>query len=577
MFCSKCGSEMSETARFCPACGAPNEDLAAPVAEDVTAAPEPAAEAPLFTEEPVAEAAQAYADTDAYTGAYTAPARKGMGKGAVLGVVAAVLALVVLAAVLLLSLGGGAKTKLGKAAVKSLKAYESAADSVGVPDLKKLSESKKLTQSGSIELRSIAGMDSDLLKGLGVRFTSGCDLKGRKLDFSGTAFFGSTDLIGAEASVDDSVVSVYVPEFFDGTAYGLDTTTLGKDLDKLSDGEVPEEYTKLSFNLFDLLETLDVDPPQIDKSANKAFVKAIEVKKTGTSSIEVNGKSLKCTQYHVLIPKDAMKDYLDAVKDAYKAMDYDKKLIEALRSLGLPKEELADIEDEIKYGYDEGFEGFDELKDFIKELGDVEFEVYVNGGYVNAVVWEGKLYGSRSELNLYLGGGKNYVDDLSMELRADETRVTLSSNGDHAAKDGSFTDTTTLRYRDSWSDETVKSELEYAPNKSSDNLSWHLKADDMTLKAEGTLAMNKESFDMQLDDLSLSDGGGEKQFAVRAGWSVGPYSAQKLSSSKTTLLSSMSRDDLEDLVEDVSDNAQRWAERMYEKNGDLFNMLSWYF
>ena len=23
MFCSKCGSEMSETARFCPACGAP--------------------------------------------------------------------------------------------------------------------------------------------------------------------------------------------------------------------------------------------------------------------------------------------------------------------------------------------------------------------------------------------------------------------------------------------------------------------------------------------------------------------------------------------------------------------------
>lgn len=615
MFCSQCGKEIRENEKFCGACGAPNEgyvpqDAPEPVtAEPAAPAEQPAPETvdaapveqPAPVETPAAEnvpevsAAVPAAETvpeasaavpaaepvQSAAPAYTAPAKKGLGKGAVMGVVAAALALVALAVVLIVSLGGGPKAKVGAAAAKSLKAYASAADAVGMPDLAKLYESKKVSQSVSLELRSIASlpgyyygdMDADALKGLGVRFTSGYDLSGRKMGFSGAAYYGSTDLITGEALIDNNVVSLYVPELFDGTAYGMDTTTLGKDLDKL-EAPLPDGYEKLSFNIFDLIEQLESEPPKVDKAATKALIKAIEVKKAGTGSIDVNGSSTKCAQYHVLIPKDAMKDYIDALKDAYKESGYDKKVIEALRSTGIDRDELASIEDEIKSGYSEGAEVFTQLKDAVKELGDLELDVYVNGGYVMAAVWEGRIDGSRGELGIYLGGGKNYVDDLSVELRADNGRLSLVSNGDHAAKGGTFTDSTTLRYRDNWSDETIKSELEYQPKKSSDNFSWRVKADDQTLKADGRLAMDKNSLDLQLDDVSLTDGSGDKQFSVRAGWSVGPYSAQKLSASKTELISSMSRSSLEELEEDIEKNAERWGERMYDKYEDVFRLLS---
>ncbi len=547
MFCTKCGNEIPNDAKSCPACGAPVEGFAAP-------------EAPLAPE----------------SAAGGAP-RKGMNRGVVLGIAAVALALLIALAVTLLNPGKAAKSKLDKALAKSAAAYETAAEALGAPDFEKLSESKKISQSGSFEVRSIAGLDSDMIKGLGFRFASGYDLKGKKMDLTGTAFFGSADLIGAQLTAEDNLMYLYVPELFGDTAYGVDTTTLGADLDKLSEGELPEEYANLSFNLFDLLETLDTDPVKPDKEAEKALRDAIEVKKAGSATVEVNGQSLKCDQYHVVIPKDAMKDYVDAAKNLYNDLAYDQKILEVLHSIGLPEDVVAEIEDSFEEGYGESSSIFDEIKDFVKELGDLELEVYVNGGYVSAVTWEGTLYGANSEFAMYLGGGKNYVDDLKVELRSGDDRCTLTSTGDHAVKSGTFTDALTLNYHVDEEDGTIESELSYTPAKATNNFNWSVKAAGQTFKSEGLLTMNKSGFDMQLDELSLAGESGEKLFSARASWAFGPYDEQKLTAAKTTLLSSMSRGAMEDLVEEISNNTMSWAQRVYEKNEDLFGMLSLFF
>lgn len=583
MFCANCGKEIRDDAKFCPYCGSTiGGDETAPEAPEVApAANEMPKTAAVTGAAAAAEAAYADAATD---GAALGTKRRGRGLMIAIIAVAAVLCIGVI--VVAASLFGSPKAKLGSAVSKSLKAYESAASSVGIPDLAKLYESKKVTQSASIEIRSLADiytwyygyMDASPLKGLGVRLTAGYDQSGRKMDLTGAAYYGSTDLITAEASVDNNVVTVYVPEFFDNTAYGLDTSTLGKDLDKLLDSDMPDGYEKLSFNIFDLIDQLSGEHPEADKNATKSLVKAIEVEKVGKGSVEVNGSNIQCTQYHVMIPKDAMKDYVDAMKTAYKDADYDKKIIDALRSTGIPKDDLAYLEDSIKEAYGEGEDVFDQLKDAIKEIGDLELEVYVDGGYVMAVEWNDKISGTKVEFGAYFGGGKNYVDDLSMELRADSTRISFDSSGDHAAKSGTFTDETSIRVRDSWSDESIKSELEYQPKKSSDNFSWHVKLGSSgSFKADGQLTTGKDSLALQLEDLSYTDGGGEKQFALEVGYSIAPYSAQKISTSKTTMLSSMKRSDIEDLVDDIEDNATDWADRMYDKYEDMIDLLGWIF
>lgn len=121
------------------------------------------------------------------------------------------------------------------------------------------------------------------------------------------------------AGIKGTTVTGYIPELMDGTALGLDTATLGKDLDKLDEyGDLRDEIGDLSFNIFDIMDAYS-KPVLLDKAAVKAFYKAVEVKKAGSETIDVNDYNVKCTAYHVVIPEDAMKDLLDAMKESVKA------------------------------------------------------------------------------------------------------------------------------------------------------------------------------------------------------------------------------------------------------------------
>ena len=160
MFCRNCGKKIEDGVKFCPHCGAPaaagQEGDPAPVgdvildalnaqpeAAPVSGAAVPAAEegaAPLPAQEPVVE---------------TGNSRRRLGVLAGLGGAAAVL--IVAAAVLLSGMLGSPKSTLDKAVNKSINAYQAASDAIGMPDLKELSENKKVRTDMSVQLKRFGG------------------------------------------------------------------------------------------------------------------------------------------------------------------------------------------------------------------------------------------------------------------------------------------------------------------------------------------------------------------------------------------------------------------------------------
>lgn len=563
MFCKKCGKKMADGAKFCPYCGATAGQGGGgqPPAPDVlreALAPQPA---PAGGTVPPAAAAKG---------------RAGGGKlGLFAGIGVAAVLVIAVAAIFFSGVLGGPKAALSKAIAKSAGAYQAASDALGTPDLKKLAENKKVRVDMSFQIKNLAdeltGYSSEaaLLKGLGMSLSSGTDLPGRKMDLSATVSYGSVELLTFWGRVDDDVVSVGCPELLDNKSYGLNTSTLGKDLDKLG-AELPDGMEDMSFNLFDIIDTFS-QPIEVDKAAQKALADAIEAEKTGKATMDVNDRSLSCTGYHVVIPKDAMRDYIDAVEDAYKARELDDAVIDLLRSMGVPKDELSQIKGEIKDAAS-GEEMFDAMKEVVKTIGDVELDVYVNDGYVAAVVWEDKIEGQRVEVTASFGGGKNYADDLSLELRAGDGRVRFESTGNHGTEGGEFTDSSSIRVQDGSVSTTIKSELEYHPKKSSDNFEWTVKGDGVSLTAAGQLTTGKDSLFLDLDKLSVSAMGTE-MLRLSAAYSVGPYSDPDISDKSPVMISTMDEDDFIELGEDITANGESWAMGLMNDIPELFSLF----
>ncbi len=69
---------------------------------------------------------------------------------------------------------------------------------------------------------------------LGVRFSSDLDRKDRKMGFALGAFWGDEDIVSLEVLADDNKMYFSSPQFTGGTAYGVNTETLGADMKALA-------------------------------------------------------------------------------------------------------------------------------------------------------------------------------------------------------------------------------------------------------------------------------------------------------------------------------------------------------
>ena len=547
MFCQNCGKEIRDDAKFCPYCGKLN-------------GPDPGNGLP---QEPAA------------VPAWEKPEGGGKKKktGLIVGAAVAAVALVAVGAAVISGLFASPKDQVEKALLKSTAAWQAAGNKLETPDTRQWQRDGSVHQEFSLELRDVngdpVGYDLSALEGLGLRMDGDYDGEARKLSAQLCAYWGQDDLISFQMAAEGAEFSVSSPELTGGTFYGVNTETLGADLAQMTGDDSVKSF---GFNFFDLVELAQdwVDTEAMEQSlkdAGKELWEAAEVKKTGTETLYLNGNSAKATAYHITIPKAALRGFVNDLEDAMAAMDYYGLQEKLLRSMGMPEELLREQMDELK-GLDVYGEMFDALRDAID--GDLELDVLLSDGYLSAVMYEGRVEDTKVKLAVFLGGGKEYVDDLSMELifsnGSEDASIEITSTGDHGLKSGVYSDETTVQiWQDGSALARVVSELSFDPGKNSDNFSWNLSVDSSglsvcTLNAEGDLKLERELLSLDLDDVSVRVMG-IKVCTLAFRYAADP-NPSPISAGSAQMIGEMGDFELMLTALKLETNAQSWVEKM---------------
>lgn len=561
MFCEKCGTEIIDGTRFCHRCGAP-----------VTVTPVPAP-APQQNIPPVP--APASHQMAPYTPAPTPASRQKPPRKPVnfkklipLIAVAAVLILVVTAVCIFF---GNPTTQLARAFLKSGKAFASAAESTGLTDLEDVFDRTDSSQYLSVSLEEMDGYRE--LEGLGILLNHDVSMSGRKIGTTLTAFYGSSDLLSIHAKFDNDQFHLGSPQLTEDTFYMISTTALG---DVFSELLEIDELSGVSFNIFDLYKQAlkltegNEEAREAVIEAGKALLKAVEVKKGKRDTVDVNGTDLSCSTYRVRIRKTAVRDFLNALEDALQSMDSTDATLELLSSAGFP----AEILDEVEYALEDSQyqleEIFDALRDTADELGNIDLDVYVNKGYVVAVVYEFEVNDVEAELVLSIGGGKNYVDDLSLRLTTEYGEMLLTSQGNHTGKGGVFTNDTILTLKDDYSKETLfQMALSYKPDAKDDNFSLQLELDGVEIRLEGLLTCGRDSFHLRLDEVEV-----DHTVTFRVEYRFEAYTGDNIPVADTVDVANLSILELSQIVTELYKNATTWASGLTQEFPDLIYAFS---
>lgn len=582
MFCKKCGTTLRDNAKFCGSCGAVVEvadnkgndfSYTAPVEQTPYTAPvqntpvqnNGGNTVPVKKSKPALPKLPKQAPKVSMD-SITSKLPKNLPGKKLMPVIAVAVVVVLVLALVLGGVFGGASGKVIKAFAKSVDAFAGVADDMKLPDLAAILEGGKFNQDVTVEFT-----DGEM-EGLGLRGTFAYNQSGKEAALVVAPYFEGTDLLTGQIKLDGSKIYAGCPELMDKTYIMVDTKTLGADLaDKDLDG-----MEDLSFDIFDLINKLQEvsaltkDQQKSLEKAQSALLKAIEVEKDGKKDIKVNGEKISCALYNVVIPQDAMEDYLDVLEDVIKDMDPEAAL-DILEESGFPVKDMG-----ISLDNDAMLDTVDELKDLVDELGDVELTVGINGGYVVHVAYEGELYDTDYEITLQIGGKGEYVDNISFEILYSDGDYgfVVESTGNHAMKKGEFTDETTVV--EVWrgeEEDMLTSELTWKPSGKSDNFEWVLEVYGDEIEIEGTLKCSKDSLSITLPALDLD---GEE---LSVSYSLGGYKAPSIKTSNTMKFSEMDESDMEDLVEMIEENGMEWAEMIeddYPEVVDMIEMLSWY-
>ncbi|MCI8913747.1 MAG: zinc ribbon domain-containing protein [Lawsonibacter sp.] len=531
MTCRHCGNEIRDDARFCPHCGTLNGSAPGSEPPQETAAyntPAPNLEGP-------------------------AGGRKKTGR--LLAGAAVVVAVFALLAAAASGLFSDARKQLGRALDQTMAAYARAEKAMGLPDLNELVQTGAYSQRFSLELNglnsNLVGYDVSALEGLGLGMNTSLNQAERKLDFALSAFWGEEDILRFFLAADDDELYFSAPDFTGETFYGVNTRTLGKDLSAMA--EDSEGAAEISFNLFELMEPFLVQSGETEarlQSARAALWKDVVVKKEGSSTQSINGTQTKTTLYRVTIPHSALERYVDDVADTMTVVGVMEGYRTMLESLGVAQPEIDSLMEELDiYG-----ELAEQVKEILEELGDLELKVGVSGGYVAVVIYEDRVRGCDVKAVLDLGGGEEYVDDLSLELEIDDTKLTWKSTGNHSGTNGEFTDRTTIRaglYQ-------ITSKFSYQPQ--SGDLSWEIgMPSSMTLDMEGRLTSGKDSYDLNLEKAAVKVMGMEL-FSLGVKYYLGPYEGWS-EPAGVRLVTEMSQAELDELDLQIQANAQAWLAR----------------
>ena len=497
MFCTNCGQNVPDSARFCTSCGAP-------LASDFSASP--------YDLSGGSSSGQDYVQPK--------PPKNALH--------------------LLLTIAGGAvllflcifgisrlfmtpKNTVGLAANKTVKAYTDAAKSLSNFDAQKLLSSKAFSQE--ITIRGIADLTDGEYSFDGFRLRSDVNIPKRYIGLTGSVLDQRSTMFTVRAAVDDNIAAANVPEVLDDDFWAVNTETLGDDLTSSVFGLNASDFADVSFNLFDLLNET-TSTKEFGDASGKALWNAVTAEKLGKQELHFGGESYSCASYRVLIPQSALEAYVNDYFDYLDSTTGDN-LQNALADSGFPVEPTSSFARGFSAGYSAGYaiaaaaSPYDSARENILSaldtLGDIELTAYVSGGYLCGVDWSpaDDEYSSGMALSIRTGG-KNHTDYLSLSFENYGSEIFLESSGNHSAKGGTFTDSTCME-----ADGMLVFEWEcsYAPKRSGNNFSASLHVPDaypeVTLNLDGRIESDSKTLNIDMEDIFIDVDGtsGDLSFA----------------------------------------------------------------
>ena len=537
MYCKNCGTKLDDNVRFCYSCGTqvngPAPQKPTPVVQNYST-PTPPKKQP----------------------------KKRKGLMAIVAIVAVIAILATTGAVFAASgLFGSDSSKVAAAFSKSYKAFTDAVDQMGLTDIGALTESKKVSEELSLWIDEIDGASS--MSGLGLRLALDSSLPDRNIGMVLTPFWGSADLLSLQMKLDDAELYVGSPEFTGGNYYMINTETICRDLENM--GADLGEAAQLSINIFDVLEDVqelygeNKEMAQAVKNAVIETLKTVDVKKSGNETIDVNGIDLDCTAYDVVIPEAALHQFLTSVEEAYQNAQNPDAYGHLLESMGIPADVIEEMKAAIVGASDDVSNAFGDIHTALNEVGDMELDIYICDGYVVAMVYENTIDGITMAMNLSIGGGTNYLDNISFNLNMDEEGYRITSTGNHTGRNNTFTDLTVLEYvYDGQVTPLVQIDSSYAPKQVEDNFSLAVKSDGVTLELAGQLTCDKDFINLYLNKVSVSEYG-EKLAVIGMEFSIGKYEGDHISIQNYQTLADMTQAELMAVANELTKNATAWA------------------
>ncbi len=561
MVCKKCGSPLMDTDKFCQYCGTPVD----------AASQKPASNCANDRNDGTGmDTTFDFTDTKPESGRSPRNTGKNRRLPLIIGGIAAAVA-VVLIAVLLIT--GRPSVKVAAALSASAGEFTKVSQAMSVSELPELFQKDSISQDLDIAIQSVNEdfMGTSALEGLGMSLKADLSLPKHELGLQIVPYFGSVEICNLSLAMREDMVYFALPEILPDPYYGISTMTIIRDLQAL--GAPMDEVEDVAFNFFELAEMVQEETEAASEASQKALADAsqallgsLEVEKDGKRSIRVNGTNTKCTAYKVTVPQDAMEDWFKAVEDSFTAVDQEAMVEMVLEGMNMPRDLIRDILDEMAYSTVEP--DFDDVYDVIDELGDLVLDIYISGGKVSAVKSEADVFDTELEVSLYIGGGDNYADDITFEMTADGESLTLESSGNHTGKGGVFTDETVISVPYG-SEIVMETELESKDGA----LSFAMEVDGETmLELEGQFQAKSSGMTLNLDALTLYDGYSGEMMTLSMNYSISDYQ-RRVKEDDVRLLSTMTEDDLQDIVEQAEENGIAWIYGLMEQIPELMYMF----
>lgn len=477
-------------------------------------------------------------------------------------------AAIVVVVLLVILFGGLIKSPAAKVSValgNTVKEFSSVVGLWNLDDAADVISGESNSMDVDVSINDLEDEDSVLIHS-GVRFMMDTNMKKRNIDIQMVPYLGSADLMTVTVAADDEMIYFHSPELMPNPI-GVNTETMMEDLEHL--GADVGDAEDISFNLFDTIEiireitAISDDNKKLLLAAGEDLIASFSAEKIKKQTIRVNGTSTECNVYEVIIPQDALEMFVEVLEEISDSVDYEESVEAVLDSMNLPRSVTREIMGEMSVEQPD----FDEVYDLLDELGDVELKVYIKNNRIAAVRFDDEVYDNDWKAELYIGGGDRYVDNISFKLKNNYGELVVKSSGDHGAKDGLFTNKTTIEV----DGDKYTLQVKYDPEADRDNLSVTWKDDIEAIKIKGTYQAGKNDFLLDLDEV-VYEYRDEEEFDISVNVHMFKHT-KRVEILDAVMLAEMTEDDLENMVEQIESMAASWAMELIQKNPELMYMF----